>query len=158
MPAGDDARRAASEPPAIRTPATGSPFGPAAAYAAIVFGAGFVLGAVRVLLVVPRIGTRAAELLEVPLMIVISFVAAGWICRRLGSDATAARALAVGALALLFLLIAEVLTGIALRGTSARDALVNPDPVSGPLYYLSLALFALWPALRGMRRRASRDR
>jgi hypothetical protein len=38
-----------------------------------------------------------------------------------------------------------------LRGTSFAAALVNPDPVSGPLYDASLALFALFPALRGGR-------
>ena len=136
-----------------RAPRAGGALGLAAAYAAIVFGAGFALGAARVLLVAPKIGTRTAELLELPLMVAVSFVAAGWVRRRLGSDATLARALAVGVLALLLVLIAEALTAMALRGVSVRDALANPDPVSGPLYYLSLALVAVWPALRGIRRR-----
>lgn len=121
----------------------------AAAYAAVVFGAGFLLGSIRVLFVVPRIGVRAAELVELPLMIAASFLAARWVNRRLGADASVGRRLAVGVAALMVLLAAEAATGVALRGVNVRDALVNPDPISGSLYYLSLALFAVLPALLG---------
>jgi len=54
------------------------------------------------------------------------------------------------------LLAAEVATGVALRGVSLRDALINRDPVSGSLYYFSLALFAVLPALRAGRWRRAR--
>jgi hypothetical protein len=35
-------------------------------YFAVIFGAGFVLGLIRILWLVPRLGTRVAELLEAP--------------------------------------------------------------------------------------------
>jgi len=38
-------------------------------YFAVVFGAGFVLGPIRVMWVVPRLGTRTAEILEAPIML-----------------------------------------------------------------------------------------
>ncbi len=38
-------------------------------YFAVVFGAGFILGPVRILWVAPRLGTRMAELLEMPIML-----------------------------------------------------------------------------------------
>ena len=38
-------------------------------YFALVFGVGFVLGTIRTLLVVPRVGTRKAELMEMPIML-----------------------------------------------------------------------------------------
>ena len=123
----------------------------AMAYAIAVFGAGFVLGSIRVLFVVPRTGARAAELLELPLMISVCFLAAGWVTQRLGADAPLGPRLVVGFAALALLLAAEAATGVVVRGLSVRDALINPDPISGSLYYLSLALFAVLPALRGRR-------
>lgn len=48
-------------------------------YFALVFGAGFVLGAIRTLWVVPRVGTRKGELMEMPIMLVVTIVAARWI-------------------------------------------------------------------------------
>ena len=38
------------------------------AYFALVFGAGFVLGMIRVPFLVPRLGERVAELVEMPFM------------------------------------------------------------------------------------------
>ena len=55
-----------------------------ALYFALVFGAGFVLGAIRILWIVPRFGTRIAELMETPIMFVVTILAARWIVRRLG--------------------------------------------------------------------------
>ena len=57
-------------------------------YFALVFGAGFVLGPIRLLWLVPRVGTRTAELLEMPVMLAVIIVAARWLVRRLaaGSD------------------------------------------------------------------------
>ena len=53
-------------------------------YFALVFGTGFVLGPVRLLWAVPRFGIRAAELMEMPIMLVVTIVAARWVIRRLG--------------------------------------------------------------------------
>ena len=53
-----------------------------AVYFALVFGAGFALGTIRTLWVVPTVGTRTAELMETPIMLVVVVLAAGWIVRR----------------------------------------------------------------------------
>jgi hypothetical protein len=43
-------------------------------YFTLVFGAGFVLGAIRIQWVIPRLGTGTAELLETPIMFVVMVV------------------------------------------------------------------------------------
>ena len=120
----------------------------AALYLAMVFGAGFVLGTVRVLVIVPRIGERAAELLELPLMVTIVALAARFITRRFASAIRGARAWRqVGLIALGCMLAADIGVGVALRGMTLWDALFARDPLSGTAYYLALGFLALAPWL-----------
>lgn len=72
-----------------------------AAYFGWVFGVGFVLGSLRVPLLVPRLGERWAELLEMPLMALAIVLAARWVVRRFALVPHAGLRLAVGGLALL---------------------------------------------------------
>jgi hypothetical protein len=118
---------------------------PSLAYAAIVFGVGFVLGSIRVFLVVPRIGVRGAELLEAPLMIFASFLSARfivWHWRLLDR----AHCLVVGILSLAFMLVAEVSFVLA-QGVSIPEYVASRDPISGPVYLLSLGIFTVMPLL-----------
>jgi hypothetical protein len=64
-------------------------------YSALVFGAGFVLGPIRILWVVPRFGTRMAELMETPILFVVIIVAARWTARRLAVPAARSSRLAI---------------------------------------------------------------
>ena len=125
---------------------------PALVYLAAVFGAGFLLGTLRVLLVVPRLGVRTAELMEMPLMLVVTVLVARWLAGRYLSRARPSRRLAVGLLALAILLTAEVGVGVGLRGLSIEQALFDRDPISGTAYYLLLILFGLLPWLLGRRK------
>jgi hypothetical protein len=119
----------------------------AALYFAIVFGAGFVLGPIRLLWVVPRLGTRMAELMEMPVMLAVIIVAARAIVRRLADPATASRRLVVGGVALALLLSAELVLLFPLRGLSPGAYLAGLDPVSGTVYVAMLAAFGLMPLL-----------
>jgi hypothetical protein len=76
-------------------------------YFVFVFGAGFLLGPIRILWVVPRLGTRVAELLEAPIMFVITIVAARQIVRRLAVPLKPSSRLGMGGIALGLMLIAE---------------------------------------------------
>jgi hypothetical protein len=124
---------------------------PALVYALIVFGAGFVLGTIRVLFVLPLLGERTAELLEMPLMLAVIVLAARWITRRYLQQAQPRDLLAVGGIATGWMLAAEFLVGLILRWLSPMEVLVNRDPVSGTAYYLSLLLFACMPRLLARR-------
>ena len=52
-------------------------------YFAIVFAVGFVLGAIRTVWVIPRVGARRAELMEMPIMLAVTITAARWTALRL---------------------------------------------------------------------------
>lgn len=126
------------------------PLKAAVIYFLLVFGVGFILGPIRVLWLVPRVGTRAAELLETPLMLVAIFLAARWINRRFVAtreDASGLVRLRIGLIAFALLLGAELAVGIALRRMSPVEIFTNRDPVSGIVYYISLVIFALMPWL-----------
>ncbi len=128
---------------------------PAAAYFGLVFGTGFVLGTIRVLVFVPQFGDRTAELLEMPLMLIAIALAARWTNRRFPDPKGPSTRLAIGLIALGLVLAAELVVGVALRGMSPAEALVNRDPVSGTAYYASLLLFAAMPWLVSSRSQAS---
>lgn len=126
----------------------------ASAYFAAVFAVGFALGTLRVLVLVPMLGTRWAELVELPLMVAASVWLARRICRRLQVPSAAAPRFAVGALALLALLAVEFGLVLRLRGLGLDEYLAQRDPVSGTAYALSLLAFALAPWWVGRRDRS----
>ena len=121
-------------------------------YFAVVFGAGFVLGVVRVLAVVPRLGERSAELLEMPVMFAVTIAAARWTVRRMAAP-TRAQLLAVGAIALGLLVAAELAMVVFVRNLTVREYLASRDPVSGGAFLLLLGLFGAMPLLVGVTRR-----
>ena len=116
-------------------------------YFALVCGAGFALGPLRILWVVPRFGTRMAELMETPIMFIVILIAARWIVRHLAIPSTPSRRLGMGCIALGFLLTAEFTLVLWLRGLSIREYLASRDPVSGTVYYVMLGVFAIMPLL-----------
>ena len=77
-------------------------------YFALVFGAGFVLGTIRILWTVPSFGTRTAELMEKPIMLVVTILAARWVAWLLSLPPKAGTRLSVGFIELGFLLGAEL--------------------------------------------------
>jgi len=118
-----------------------------ALYFALVFAAGFLLGTVRTLWVVPRIGARMAELLEAPIMLAVTILAARWTVVHLTVPHAASARLAMGCIALLLMLVAEFGFVLWIRGLSFRNYLSSRDPVSGTVHYILLGVFALMPLL-----------
>ena len=116
-------------------------------YFALVFAAGFVLGAIRTLWIVPRVGARTAELMETPIMLAVSLLAARWTVLRFAVPPTPLARLSTGFIALGFLLAAEFGLVRFLRRVPVREYLAARDPVSGTVYYLALAVFAIMPLL-----------
>ena len=125
-----------------------------ALYFVLVFGTGFLLGMVRVPFLVPRLGVRAAELIEMPVMLVATILAAGYIIRFFALASTGVVRLSVGFLALALVVIAELSFALLLQGQSAVQYIASRDPVSGTAYLVTLALFALMPFILARVRQA----
>ena len=117
-------------------------------YFALVFGAGFALGMVRVPLLVPRLGERWAELAEMPVMAVVIVLAAGQVLRRFPAVRTGPRSAAVGLVALFLLVSAELGLSLLIQDRSLGDYVASRDPVSGSVYVALLLVYAAMPWLR----------
>ena len=117
-------------------------------YFAIVMGAGFALGVVRVPFLVPRIGERWAELAEMPLMAVVIYIAAGYVLRRVPEVASPSQSLQAGLLALALLVAAELALATALQDRTVAEFIASRDKVSGSVYVALLVVFAVMPRFR----------
>lgn len=125
-------------------------------YFVLVFGVGFVLGAIRVTLLVPRLGERTAELIEMPFMFVAIVVSARLIIWRFRLPASAMIRLGAGCLALGLLVGAEVLLAVAIQERTLGEYVASRDPVSGGVYLAMLVLFAVMPLVLARLPSASR--
>jgi hypothetical protein len=115
------------------------------AYFALVFGAGFILGSMRVPFLVPHLGERVAELIEMPFMFVVILVSARFIIRRYCLPGKVFARLGAGLLALGLLVAAEVLLAVVFQERTLGEYVASRDPVSGFAYLAMLALFAVMP-------------
>jgi|GEM_PF-60410 len=116
-------------------------------YFLVVFGVASLLGPIRILLVVPRLGERLAELLEAPLMLLVIIIAANWIVHRFQLPSRLIYRLGAGVIAFVLGLIFEFGLVLTLRGLTLREYFETRDPIAASVYYLTLVLFALMPLL-----------
>ena len=114
-------------------------------YFTLVFSAGFLLGTIRTLWVVPKLGVRTSELIELPLMFGLSILAARWVVRRLRLPPDYLRRLAFGCVALGLMLLVEFTFLLWIRGLTIQEYFATRDPISGTAYFLTLGAFAVIP-------------
>jgi hypothetical protein len=117
------------------------------AYFALVFGAGFILGSIRVAFLVPRLGERVAELIEMPFMLVVILFSARFIISRFALPTATMVRLGVGLVALGLLLTAELLLAVALQSRSLGEYIASRDRVSGSVYLAMLVLLSIMPLI-----------
>ena len=116
-------------------------------YFTLVFGAGFILGSIRVPFLVPRLGERIAELIEMPFMFVVVLFSARFIIRRFALPTATSVRLGVGLVALGLLLTAELFLAVALQSRSLGEYIASRDRVSGSVYLAMLVLFSVMPLI-----------
>ena len=124
---------------------------PAVIYVAVTFVAGFALGALRVLVVAPRVGELAAVGIEVPFMLLASFLVARWVLRRFAPGASHGRRLAIGAIAFALLMGMEMALS-APRGIGPHEFVASLMTPQGTVGLAAQCLFGLMPLLAGARR------
>ena len=121
------------------------PLGAGTAYAILAFAVGFALGAVRVLLVVPRTGPTVAVLLEAPVILAASW----WISRlcvaRFEVSRAVAARLVMGLAAFFVLMLAEVTLSVVLFGSSVSEYLKNLTTLAGAIGLAAQVAFAGFP-------------
>jgi hypothetical protein len=117
------------------------------AYFALIFSLGFILGTVRVLAVIPRIGEFAATLVELPLILTASWFVSGWLIKKMRIAPDKASRLLMGAAAFGITMIAEPLLGLSFGRSLAEQgsALLRPAGIAG---FAGQALFGLMPWIR----------
>ena len=121
-------------------------------YFAAVFVVGALIGSVRVAFLQPYLGTRYAELLEMPIMLIWVWQAAQVTVWQLDGgrkqNMASATPILIGVFGLLFLLFAE-LAGTALQQGRWSNVVeiyfVGRDVVAGPIYGLALVAYAAMP-------------
>ncbi len=126
-----------------------------ASYFGLVFAAGVLLGAMRVWVLVPRVGELAGVALELPLMLGISWLACSSLIELFGVPARDAARLAVGAVAFGLLMAAELAMSAFVLGRAPKAhlaAYVDPAEALGLLGQLAFAAVPLVQyRLRGIR-------
>jgi hypothetical protein len=85
-------------------------------YFLLVFACGFVLGTLRVTLIIPRIGELAAVALEVPILLTLAWLICRCLIRRFDVPAVTGARLVMGAVAFALLMLAELVLSVLLAG------------------------------------------
>ncbi len=117
----------------------------ALAYWACVFALAFVVGAMRVTWLAPRVGEVAAVLIEVPVILAASWIAARVLVRRFGIG-SAYQALAMGAMAFGLLMASEALLAVWI-GQGVAHWLAGMASVAGAIGLAGQLGFAVVPVV-----------
>ena len=125
-----------------------------ASYFISVFAIGFALGTVRVLLLVPQFGELASGLIELPIILGMSWWACGNVIRIMGVPPVTSDRLIMGASAFLLLMIAELILSMVLFDRTLPEHMAHYTTVHGALGLAGQFLFAAFPLMM-MRRQAN---
>jgi hypothetical protein len=117
-------------------------------YFALVFAAGFVLGVVRVLVLLPRSNETVAVLIELPIILAISWAVCRWLVARFRVRGAIPVRLAMGGLAFGLLMLAETGLSVLGFGRSLAEHLAHYRSLPALLGLLGQLAFAAFPALQ----------
>src|SRR3974390_466090 len=118
------------------------------AYFGAVFVVGFILGAVRVLVLVPRLGETASVLLEVPVILAVSWRLSGWTTQEFRVSSAVSRRLLMGVVAFALLMLAEMGVSVFAFGRSIEDHFASYRSSLGVIGLIAQIAFAFIPLMQ----------
>jgi hypothetical protein len=118
-------------------------------YLAAVFAAGFVLGVLRTLVLVPLLGELGAVLVELPVILTIAWLVCTRILRRWPLSSPSA--LGMGAIAFLLLMGAEASLSTLLAGRSLAEHLALYSQLPHQVGLAGQLAFSLFPWIQARR-------
>jgi len=120
------------------------------AYFALVFAAGFALGTLRVVVLTPRLGDPAtAVLLELPVMLGLSWMACRWLIARLDVPTAVSARLVMGGSAFATLMVAELGVSVLAFGRTLPAHLEHYRQLPTLLGLAGQMAFAVFPVIQG---------
>ena len=117
-------------------------------YFVIVFVAGFLLGTLRVTIIVPQLGLLTAVLIELPIMFAISWVTCRWIIHRYTVPDTLTDRLAMGGIAFTLLMASELNLSVFIFKHTVIEYLASFQTTPAVLGLLMQICFALIPIIQ----------
>jgi uncharacterized membrane protein len=117
-------------------------------YFLLVFAAGFVFGTFRTLVIAPAVGELPAVILELPLMVAVSWAACGYVLRRIYVPNLTHHRIAMGVFAFFLLVAAEVLVSTQLADRDLADHLALYGTLPVFIGLLGQVAFAMFPLFR----------
>jgi len=117
-------------------------------YVLAVFTVAFVLGTIRVLIVIPRLGETLAVLLEAPILLVVSWWVSRWCVRVFRVGATTAERTLMGAVAFAILMLAEFTLSVVVFQRSPGDYARTLLSLAGAIGLAAQLAFAFIPLIQ----------
>jgi hypothetical protein len=114
----------------------------------MVFLMGFILGTIRMLLLVPRLGETIAVIVEAPIVLAASWFVCRWCADRLKVRRTVSARSLMGLVAFVVLMSAKVGLG-AVFGRSLVDQLAAFKSSPGAIGLGAQVIFAIFPVIQG---------
>jgi phosphoglycerol transferase MdoB-like AlkP superfamily enzyme len=121
--------------------------GAALSSAVAIFACGFVLGIARIFLLIPKMGPLYAVALELPVMLVLSWLVWRWSLARFRIAPDVPSRLITGLLAFILLMGFELLLAIMIFEMDAGDFLASLANPAGLLGFAGQCAFGLMPVL-----------
>lgn len=122
-------------------------------YGVFGFAAGFVFGAIREMVLIPKLGERLAYQIEFPLVTAAVAIIGCWMARAFGLGRSRLWLLGLGLLGVATLVAIESTFALAIMGKSMEAYLQSYNLAAGSLFPAGLAVMALAPLFSRMMER-----